>query len=115
MDGVLKLWDASSGKVLFTAKIGSQRYGRVLSVAFSPDGKYLAAGLGSYNRGGHWGEVRAWDIRAKPVREISIFDGPAAIGAVAFSPDGRLLAAGDSEGTLRLWESAKAFAVPLKK
>jgi WD40 repeat protein len=110
MDGVLRLWDAADGKELFVAKRGKERLGRVLSVTFSPDGKYLTAALGSFNRGGSWGELRAWAIRAKEPREIAIFEGPAPMTCVAFSPDGRFVAAGDGVGTLRLWESAKVFA-----
>jgi WD40 repeat protein len=113
MDGVLKLWNAVGGEELYVARIEGNRYGRVLSVAYSPDGKYLAAGRGSYNRGDHWGELRVWEIGAKPIREISIIDNTCAITSVTFSPDGGLLAAGDADGTLRLWDTKKAFAVPL--
>lgn len=111
MDGVLKLWNAADGQELFEAKPGDKRFGRVLSVAFSPDGKFLTAATGSYNRGSRWGELRAWEIQAKPIREISISNGLSPITCVDFSPDGRLLAAGDAEGSWRVWESVKVFAV----
>jgi WD40 repeat protein len=110
MDGVLKLWCAADGKELLVVERAKKRSGRVLSVAFSPDGKYLLAALGSFNRGSRWGELRAWEIRAKVIRELLIYDGPSPVTCAAFSPDGRLLAAGDDEGTLRLWQSAQVSA-----
>ena len=115
MDGVLKLWAASDGKELWLAKHAQDRSGRVLAIAFSPDGKFLAAALGSFNRGNNWGEVRAWEIQAQEVREVSIFDGSAPMTCVAFSPDGRLLAAGDGDGTLRIWQSSAVFTAPPKE
>jgi WD40 repeat protein len=68
--------------------------GTVRSVAFSPDGKTLAAGFGDL---GFDGSVVLWDVVARrrvaeeplPVKEGSIW-------SVAFSPDGKILAAGFS-------------------
>ena len=65
--------------------------GAVASVAFSPDGKTLAAGYGVGGGGG----VVLWDVAARkrlvdeplPVKE-------GAVWSVAFSPDGKTLAAG---------------------
>jgi WD40 repeat protein len=68
-------------------------------VAFSPDGKLLAAAYGD-------GYVRLWNpVTGQPVgAPLPAYSGPAA-GAtgVAFSPDGRLLATAGG-GTVRLWQ-----------
>ena len=66
--------------------------GSVTSVAFSPDGKTIAAGFISHGVGGG---VVLWDVAARrrladeplPVKEGSV-------RCVAFSPDGKTIAAG---------------------
>ncbi|CAL9278644.1 WD40 repeat domain-containing protein [Streptomyces sp. SudanB52_2052] len=73
------------------------------ALAFSPDGKYLAAGEES-------GQVTVWDgdaekplgiLPASPEREGK----PRHVSALVFSPDGRTLAAAGHDGTLRLWDT----------
>ena len=60
--------------------------GAVNSLAYSPDGQYLASGSED-------GIVRVWSPpRTTPVFELRNFKG--AVKKVAFSPDGRWLAAG---------------------
>ncbi len=67
--------------------------GNVQSVAFSPDGKTIAAGYGGSR--GDGGGVVLWDAAARK----RLADEPLAVkegdvGSVAFSPDGKTLAAG---------------------
>jgi WD40 repeat protein/serine/threonine protein kinase len=78
----------------------------VLSVAYSPDGRWLASAGGEFSG---CGEVKVWDAAAG--REILAL--PVAAGqvySVAFSPDGRFLAAGggsaNREGEIRIWDAA---------
>jgi len=76
----------------------------VNAVAFSPDGRTLAAASDG-------GTVRLWDVAAR--RQIGQLTDAGPVGlpdagsvdAVAFSPDGRTLAAAD-DGTVRLWDVA---------
>src|SRR5215831_16107754 len=75
--------------------------GPVVSVAFSPDGKTVAAGRGD-------GTVRLWDLATH--RQIGGILGRPQNGhvggvlSVAFSPDGKTVAAGRGDGTVRLWD-----------
>jgi WD40 repeat protein len=71
-------------------------YGRVFSVAFSPDGKTLAAGS--------WdGVVRLWEVASgKELRQFDKQHGP--VRSVAFSPDGKMLASGGDGSPIVLWD-----------
>src|SRR5262245_61994424 len=70
----------------------------VLSVAWSPDGKLLAAGT-------YPGTVILWEMPRGRERASLHGHGPA-VYSVAFSPDGTTLASGGADGTVRLWDPA---------
>src|SRR5262249_28388695 len=71
--------------------------GSTLSVAFSPDGKRLAAGGGDGDR-----KVRIWSLRDK--KEEHVFDPNYGIPALAFSPDGKSIFSGSNHHpALRRW------------
>ena len=70
-------------------------------MAFSPDGRTLAAGSGD-------GTVWLWNLTdpAHPARLGQPLAGPTdylVSTSVVFSPDGRTLAAGNGDGTVWLW------------
>ena len=75
------------------------------SIAFSPDGKILAAGTGD-------GQIWLWNL-ADPTRPARlgqpVTNSPApgvSVISVAFSPDGRTLAAGGDDSQVWLWNLA---------
>lgn len=91
----VRIWDGS-GKEL--AKLDGHK-GRVLCMAFAPDGKYVASGSKDKT-------VRVWDVAGK--REHRIHEGhKGAVTSLCFSPDGQRLLSGDDDGTVRLWDVNK--------
>jgi hypothetical protein len=83
------------------ARLGEVRYrnvGRVFSLAFSPDGKILAAGA--------WdGSIRLWDVATR--RELRQCVGHSGwVRSVVFFPDGKTLASGGKDKVIRLWDTA---------
>lgn len=76
---------------------------RVSSVAFSSDGKLLAAGYGWRSQGG----VTVWNVSDRTIahswKSEKHDDDTQVIRNVAFSPDGKLLAAATWDGDLLLW------------
>ena len=70
----------------------------VFSVAFSPDGRTLAAG-------GEHGSLRLWDpTSGQLLRTLQTQSDD--VSSVAFSPDGRTLASGKEDNTIDLWDTA---------
>jgi WD40 repeat protein/mono/diheme cytochrome c family protein len=75
---------------------------QVRGLAFSPDGKLLAAAGGNP---GQFGEIKLWSLADK--RELlSIRGHRDNIFAIAFSPDGKLLASCSYDRMVKLWDTA---------
>ena len=95
-DGNVRLWDVTSRQVRQTYSLLPEV---PVSVAFSADGRFLAAALASENRG-----VMLWDLNQQtkpltlsgPVREI---------GVTAFTPDSQAVVCGGADGVW-FWDVA---------
>ena len=89
-DDIFRLWDLATGRNVFTVGTDSRSY--PANVAFSPDGKTIAAAV-SYP-GANPGPIRLWD--ATTGQERRAYKTASIIRWIAFSPDGKYLATGGS-------------------
>ncbi len=104
-DNTARLWDLrtneAGGPAGMTANLPYTLAGArddVNTLAFSPDGRWLATGSGD-------GEIRLWDLQAEdPAAAPQVLAGHSeAVNAVAFSPEGLWLASASADGSARLW------------
>jgi WD40 repeat protein/serine/threonine protein kinase len=112
-DHRVTLWDAQSGDLLATLSESDPAeqdpvngFSNLGALAFSPDGRWLAAGFGGvFNFSVDAPQkVMVFDVAQRKVHRT--FATPTQVSAVAFSADGKLLAAAGHNGTVWLWDTA---------
>jgi WD40 repeat protein len=110
-DTTIKIWNLAQKQEKTTLKGLTSP---VSAVAFSPDGKLLAAGA-STGEFRSTGEVALWDLTSEKVRQ-TWKTGQGRVTGVAFSPDGGLLAYGAClDEKVRVWDIAgrkERFSLP---
>jgi WD40 repeat protein len=95
----VRVWDSKTGAVKQELKHSPM----IASLAFSPDGKSLAAGSTDKS-------IKLWDVESG--REIRLFEGHQhVVNIVAFSPDGKILASGSVDSMVKLWNLAMGHEV----
>ncbi|MBX9789856.1 MAG: protein kinase [Pirellulales bacterium] len=79
--------------------------GTVWAVAYSPDGKSLAAAFGQQVQGvDEQATIKLWDTATSELKlRLNAPSGPPQ--SLAFSPNGEVLAAGFNDGAIRLWRA----------
>jgi WD40 repeat protein len=99
---VVKLWDASTGRLLRTLTDSSPKPGStdmITTLAYSPDGRSLACGSQF--------AFRIWDSatgkRPRMLRSYKNYKHMA--NSAAFAPGGRLLALAKSDRSVELWDT----------
>ena len=96
-DRTVRIWDATTGEPIRRLE------GGVRPLAFSPDGKRLAAGMD--------GTVTVWELATG--KGETFLEEKGWVSSVAFSPDGRLLVSGGKEhpdvdpGVVKIWEGTR--------
>jgi len=100
----VRLSDPVSSKVLNAL---SGHADAVRAVAFSKDGRRLAAAGGLPGKSG---EVKIWDVEQRTVA-VTISGHDDCIYAVAFSPDGKWLATSSYDKLIKLWDAASGKEV----
>jgi hypothetical protein len=96
-DQAVEIWDVQTGALLRLLDAGSE----VFAVAYSPDGRLIAAGSGSSGSGAP-GRVSVWDAQTGQLLWMRKGHSERCL-SVAFSPDGRLLGSAGNDNTIRLW------------
>jgi len=99
-DGTAKVWDATTGTVLFTID-GHKEV--VNAAAFSPDGARIVTASADKT-------ARLWD--AVCGKEVGALVGHTdRVYCAAFSPDGRRVVTGCADGTARVWDTDTGTAL----
>jgi len=104
-DGAILLWDFPGGQQPYKIEDwepldrGRNHAGAVMSLAFSPDGQFLASG-------GQDATVRLWNPASAPFLRKTFRGHESRVSAVAFRPDGKTLASASHDGTIKLWDPA---------
>ena len=94
-DHTVRLWDVATGQnIAILNIIGS-------SVAYSPNGTMLAAGV-NYDS---YSQIKLWDVATG--QNIATLEGhKGSVHSIAYSPDGTTLASGAEDRKIKLWDVA---------
>ena len=86
-------WALSEGAV---ARLGQ---GMVETLAFSPEGHYLAVGT----------RVGLWLYEVETMAPVALWDTERGVFGVTFSPNGKWIATGDWDGLIKVWDLQQAL------
>lgn len=108
-DGVVRVWSAAQGHELLSfdtlpqplERFGAMAWsgvfpaGSIAALSFSPDGKFLAAGIAESSFRSRTTKIQVWDLDAnQPARSIGESSG--LLSSLVFTPDGKHLISGEN-------------------
>ncbi len=89
----IHLWSPTDHKLIGTLNTGET----VVALAFHPDGRFLAAGVGA--------RIRVWDMETRS--EVAPLEGGLGrVNTIAFSSDGNTLVGSAGHGVIRVWDTS---------
>ncbi len=93
--GIVQLWDATTGDILFTSQEGNQY--STAGLAWAPNSQYFAF---TSDQG-----VQVWDITRGTLllTYYGLTGGPDLIFTVSWAPDGKRIASASGDGTVQVW------------
>jgi WD40 repeat protein len=92
----ITMWNSGSGELIERIRNVAER---TFDLAYSPDGKWLAAAGGTPGR---IGEVKLFNATNGEMVRLLITTADSVL-CLVFSPDGKRLAAGGTDNTIRIW------------
>ncbi|KAG8716953.1 hypothetical protein FRC09_014975 [Ceratobasidium sp. 395] len=95
--GRVLIYDIYTGQRLID-ELGGHDFIEVMSVAFSPDGRTVAAGYDDTR-------IRLWDLETGKKVVEPLWGHSLTVGCLAFSLDGRFLVSGSEDGALCIWNA----------
>ena len=106
IDNEVQIWSTGDGSLMaaleFVVATDPDNGGARLSLAFSPDGNYLASG------NNETGEIKVWD--AKNFALVHTMQWHEGVWSLVFSPDGKILSSGSilygGRENIRFWDTA---------
>jgi WD40 repeat protein len=101
-DDVLQIMFKATGRTVAWLK-GEKNQGRTRALAFSPNGRELAAAGDDY-------QLRLWDWEATTFRAFAV-EHDDRIFSIAYSPDGSLVAGAGQDGLAVIWRVADGTVV----
>jgi WD40 repeat protein len=102
-DSIARIWDAKSGIELL-ALVGHEPPTEVLSISWSPNGKFILTTSGSIDLGAPDNTIRIWD--ASTGKTLLVIEGhKSGVTGGEWSPDGTRIATVSADDTMRVWDA----------